>query len=329
MLELLGLSETEAAIYEFLVTNGPGSLTRLARQLSIPRTRVVRGIEVLARKGLVARMPGQAARYMAIQPGTALGALTQAREQELGRARAWMRELDELFDRRNRSGDLAELVEVVDGAEGVWNALQRVQQIAKDQVRCFDAPPYLEPQPAEPNADELSLLNKGVLSRTIYAREGVLVPGRMVHIRAAMLNGAQARTAQVPIKMLIGDNELALIPAREGITSTGARSPSAYLIHPSALLDALSALFEALWERALPLNVTSLPDGGVQPGGVIDESDRRIIAMLASGATDDAIGRALDLSRRTVLRRVHQIMDNAGVQTRFQLGIEARARGWV
>ncbi len=48
-----------------------------------------------------------------------------------------------------------------------------------------------------------------------------------------------------------------------------------------------------------------------------------LLRLLATGLSDQAIGRRLDLSRRTVQRRVRSLMDTFGVQTRFQLGMRA------
>lgn len=48
-----------------------------------------------------------------------------------------------------------------------------------------------------------------------------------------------------------------------------------------------------------------------------------LLRLLAGGLSDQAIGRRLDMSRRTVQRRVRSLMDHFGVQTRFQLGMRA------
>ncbi|HIV58681.1 MAG TPA: helix-turn-helix domain-containing protein [Candidatus Stackebrandtia faecavium] len=48
-----------------------------------------------------------------------------------------------------------------------------------------------------------------------------------------------------------------------------------------------------------------------------------MLHLLANGLSDQAIGRRLGMSRRTVQRRVRSLMDYFGVQTRFQLGMRA------
>ena len=57
--------------------------------------------------------------------------------------------------------------------------------------------------------------------------------------------------------------------------------------------------------------------------------DQRILALLDAGLTDRALGNHLGLSQRTVQRRVRHLMEPAGVDTRFRLGVEASRRGWT
>ncbi|MFC7218055.1 hypothetical protein ACFQLX_07720 [Streptomyces polyrhachis] len=50
------------------------------------------------------------------------------------------------------------------------------------------------------------------------------------------------------------------------------------------------------------------------------ETLRRIVVLLARGRTDDQISRELALSKRTVQRRIAQLMELYGVTSRFALG---------
>ena len=44
---------------------------------------------------------------------------------------------------------------------------------------------------------------------------------------------------------------------------------------------------------------------------------------------DEQIARALGMSVRTVRRRVADLMDELGADSRFQAGVEAVRRGWI
>lgn len=62
--------------------------------------------------------------------------------------------------------------------------------------------------------------------------------------------------------------------------------------------------------------------GHSAPASLLPEQ-RELLGLLADGLSDQAIGRRLGLSRRTVQRRVRSLMDHYSVQTRFQLGLRA------
>jgi DNA-binding NarL/FixJ family response regulator len=91
---------------------------------------------------------------------------------------------------------------------------------------------------------------------------------------------------------------------------------SALVVRGSALLDALINMFLLLWDQALPV-VPDIEDGA------LDDTDRRLLTMLASGMQDDTIARQLRVSTRTVGRRVANLMERLGVKTRFQAGVYA------
>ncbi|WP_139827727.1 helix-turn-helix domain-containing protein [Nesterenkonia sp. PF2B19] len=50
---------------------------------------------------------------------------------------------------------------------------------------------------------------------------------------------------------------------------------------------------------------------------------------MASGLTDEHMARELGISRRTLSRRVQDLLERTGARTRFQLGVQAARRGWL
>jgi len=101
--------------------------------------------------------------------------------------------------------------------------------------------------------------------------------------------------------------------------------PSAAVIH-APLTRTLTALFEELWQRAMPASLSmSRPAESGAPSG----TDIRLLSLMLGGLTDDAIARQLGVSRRTVQRRVLRLIRLAGVDTRLQLIWRAGERGWL
>ncbi|OLT18092.1 hypothetical protein BJF80_02095 [Serinicoccus sp. CUA-874] len=77
-------------------------------------------------------------------------------------------------------------------------------------------------------------------------------------------------------------------------------------------------LFDELWRRAEPLMSR---DASAQ--------DVKLLELLSLGFKDEAIARQMGLGLRTVRRRVAALMDEHGVDTRFQLGLAVSRRGLV
>jgi DNA-binding NarL/FixJ family response regulator len=163
-------------------------------------------------------------------------------------------------------------------------------------------------------------------------------PGRLHgDILPSVRGGEQARVrAELPLKLVISDDQAAIIPFS---LAPGGHS-AAYLIRPSPMLVSLEALFEAEWERAVPLRDATPPrdadtaaetvpaDPG--PAAVQAETERRaLLTMLSSGLTDAAIARTQGWSPRTTQRRIHDLMTELGASTRFQAAVMAARRGWL
>ena len=94
------------------------------------------------------------------------------------------------------------------------------------------------------------------------------------------------------------------------------------------MLDALLALFDRVWRDGLPLvlGTSGLVEG---TSDALPELDSRILGLLLAGLTDHAVANQLNLSMRTVQRRVRALMDMVAADTRLQLGYHAARRGWI
>lgn len=89
------------------------------------------------------------------------------------------------------------------------------------------------------------------------------------------------------------------------------------LIRDPMLIAAFTALHEATFAQGVSL---------LEP---TDEGrpEDRLVDLMALGLKDEAIARILGWSLRTVRRRIAALMDEQGVETRFQLGAALLARG--
>jgi len=59
----------------------------------------------------------------------------------------------------------------------------------------------------------------------------------------------------------------------------------------------------------------------------VDETERAVLRLMTDGLTDEAIARRLEVSDRTVRRKVAQLMAQVGADSRFQFAIKAQRAG--
>ncbi|MET8124716.1 helix-turn-helix domain-containing protein [Streptomyces sp. NPDC005065] len=324
MLEVLGIDPESESVYAALLSGRPVTLDDLVRTAGLPPARLRVALRRLQSSGLVGRRHGRPATYIAIDPEVALDGLLLNRQDELHKARLRAGEFTERFRRAAATRDPAEVIEIVTGTDAVQQRSDQMVRNVRHQLRVFDKPPYHDGG-LDPNQAELDLLNRGVTVRAVYDAASIDIPGRQKLVRMWAEAGEEARIlADVPTKMGLVDDRLAMLPLRAG--SGPDPSPSFVVLHRSAVLDALSALFEALWAVAQPLRTQDAAGDDPQ---ALSEREQLLVSLLTAGLPDEAIARQADLSYRTLQRRVRALMERAGASTRFQLGIHAAANGWV
>jgi predicted transcriptional regulator len=326
VLEAVGVTGVAARVYAELVQTDQLSAEQVADRCALSARQAAAELRNLASLGLAFRVTGRPVRYRAVAPDLAISALIAQREEELTDARATMHRLTEVFQEASRVRHPDVHVEVVHGTANIARLGVRVHEQTQHQLRGFDRPPYSH-EPGTNYRLEDSRLAVGVAYRVIYDNDALAIPGRMTDdILPSSAAGEQARTRpELPVKMLISDDQFALIPA--AVTSRSI--DTTFVIHRSPILDALIALFEAEWARATPIPGTPPAPGNGAATGAPDAETATLLAMLAAGMTDASIARSLTWSMRTTQRRMRQLMTDLRVTSRFQAGVAAREKGWL
>jgi hypothetical protein len=326
VLEAVGITGTAARVYAELVQSDQLSAGQVAERCAISARQAAAELRSIASLGLAFQVSRRPVRYRAVAPDLAISTLIAQRESELKEARATMHRLTEVFQETSRVRHPDAHVEVVHGTSNIARLTVLVHEQTQHQLRGFDRPPYShEPGTNYPLED--SRLADGVAYRVIYDSAALAIPGRMTDdILPSSAAGEQARTRpELPIKLLISDDQFALIPA--AVTSRSI--DTTFVIHRSPMLDALIALFEAEWVRATPIPGTPSAPGSETAAGAPDSETAALLAMLAAGMTDASIARSLSWSVRTTQRRMRQLMSDLGVTSRFQAGVAACEKGWL
>lgn len=137
-------------------------------------------------------------------------------------------------------------------------------------------------------------------------------------VQQSVRAGEQARVRQtVPVKMMHVDDTVALVT----IDQTG--TAGALHIESPALLRLLAEWFDALW------NAPDTTVIGTEAPTELTPVRHRILGLLASGLTDEAIAHHTGTAVRTVRRHVSAILEILQVDSRFAAGVAAVRRGWL
>ncbi|MGH3859492.1 helix-turn-helix domain-containing protein [Actinokineospora sp.] len=322
LLEPVGLSESDNAVYLALVGAPKASLAELADRVHLPVGSVRRAMTRLVGAGLVTKMLTRPTRYLPAPPDTAVEALVARRRRELQDLRIAAGELALRLERPASSGP-AGLVELLEGDEVIQHHLEQTQAQARAEVLIIDTPPYLQGAPVR-NEGELANLARGVAYRCIYDRPALEEPGHFDDLVECVRAGEQARTLiSVSMKMQIVDREIAIIPVSFTQTETRTR----LLVRASPMLDALVQCFESLWHQAVPVAMPAGSGNQGAPDAPDGERDLALLTLLGAGMKDRAIARTLGVTERTLSRYIRELMDSLEADTRFQAGIQAARLG--
>ncbi|WP_431683435.1 helix-turn-helix domain-containing protein [Kitasatospora sp. KL5] len=330
MFAALGLDPAQEEVYRLLAARVDRSVAELAADTGRTTDEVGGLLAALAARGLATAAPGAEGReagtvYTAAPPDIALGAVLRQRRDELHAAEAGLAELADQHHRAARDR-ASGAVEVLTDITAVRHRFAQIQHSARHQVRSMIVP-NLTVVPHPQNEAGRAGLRRGVRYRAILQRSALTGPGMVADVLASLAEGEQLRVADhVPVKLVIADSSVAMVP----LSSARNTAAASVLVHAGGLLDALIAYFETSWQAAFPIAANTVGDGLAESRpDEIDELDSRILALVLAGLTDQAAAGQLGISRRTVQRRITDLMARAGVETRIQLGWQAARRGWA
>jgi DNA-binding CsgD family transcriptional regulator len=141
-------------------------------------------------------------------------------------------------------------------------------------------------------------------------------------LSALARSGAQVATAPViPPAIVIVDSRVALMAANEPYEGNAG---SAFLLRDPEIAGYLASAIHSLWAMAMPLRDLSETTGeGLSP------VDQALLRLLAEGKTQHEVARSLNLSVRTISRRIADLKQELKADSPLQAGMEAVRRGWL
>ena len=317
----LGFDADAQRLYAVVLSTPRAGVDDLGWASGLPIERVRAALERLTDAALVTLEDG---RVVPQPPDDAIGRILTTRGAELRAAREQLEEVRRVlpaFAAEHRSatslGDESVTVEVIRGRDVVSSL--RILAAGAPGEMLWMRPDQWKYEDGH-RADEMvkELLESGRRSRVLYPARVLEEAPAVVRERAAA--GEQVRLlAAIPTRMAILGTTVAMIPHR-----LGNDAERVLVIRQESMVQALRLLFEVLWDSALPIP-------GFETARDHDNlgARRLLLEQLSSGAKDEHIARALGLSLRTVRRRVADLMEALGAESRFAAGAEAVRRGWL
>jgi DNA-binding CsgD family transcriptional regulator/sugar-specific transcriptional regulator TrmB len=328
VLEPLGVDEATFAVYHALLREPDSTPEQIAALLSRPVGEVLHLMEGLRKLDLLVPTWTNPSLEHAVHPRVGLSGLAERRRAELNRLLSELREAEssaevlaeqynELLTSRT-SGDIEVL-------KGRANASRRIEELglkAREAVWAL-VPAHVDDilAPAEESPD-VPLLERGIKMRTVYLQSMTLSKLGLEFAAVIHKMGGEVRaTPTLPMRLLIIDQEMAIMPMNPEIESAGA------VIHRSpAVISLALALFDLYWARATELFAPADRGGGDSP---LTAHEAEVLRLLAGGAKDEQVARLLGISLRTARRITANLSERLDAASRFELGVAAAKRGWV
>jgi DNA-binding CsgD family transcriptional regulator/predicted DNA-binding transcriptional regulator len=323
----IGVDPLHERVYRYLVREGRSrSAIHVARDLGMSSRVATTVLRKLEQQALVIQAESRPPAYVVSPPELALESLVARRGEELAQVRLLAKELQGTFHRALDSSRAHDLVEVIVGREQLMLYYLHLVQGARVQFDTLTKPPYVSGDDTTDNIlhAEGAGIRRGVRFRSVYESEALNETMTLTVAEQSMALGEEARAISgvLPMKLALFDKRIGFVPLKVDDPNVGA-----LVVHPSPLLEALVALFDGIWARAVPLG--SGGNSATPWPAALDERARQVLLLMSAGLKDESIARAMGMSRRTVQKYVTTTMTLLGARTRFQAALLARERGWV
>lgn len=292
---------------------------------------VERAVARLADLGLLVPTPTASSGYVCARPEEALTRLLAVEEQiveesrrRLMSSRDQVRTLMRSFPLRGQLTGEAHVELLLSGAEvnsfieGQAGGIQR-RQLA---MHPGGAPP--QELVDEMILRDIEVISRGAQIRALYPKHITAIGYVRDYLAEATHQGAEVRLSlYLPIRMILVDEDLAVLPIDPRDTSKGA-----FAIRSAEIARSLEAIFDFHWHSASKLDEVHEATG-LRGQFSLTAQEQAIIRMLAMGAKDDAIARRLRVSPRTLSRAIAAMLERLDVQSRFQAAVQLTRAGLI
>ncbi|MFE3559565.1 LuxR C-terminal-related transcriptional regulator [Streptomyces sp. NPDC059193] len=328
MLEALGLDSQVEAVYRGMLAQPTGGVAELAQRARLTESEVRHGLDRLVDLGLLTPSRDTVGALRAVSPEAGLEQLLRRQEEDVARRQYALAQSKAAAARAVAEyADLQPNTET-DGTERLvgLDAIQsRLELLARELNReCLAITPGGAQSQASLDASrplDEEAFGRGIDMRVIYQDSVRNDPATLAYAQWTTQHGGEVRTSPLlPPRLLVFDRTTAVVPIDPANSRLGALCTTS-----AGIVTSLVTLFEQTWDTAVPLG----PTRERVSGNGITAQERELLKLLASGVTDEAAGKRLGVSLRTVRRRMSTLMERLEATSRFEAGLKAAHRGWL
>jgi hypothetical protein len=323
----LGFNDLQERTYRALLEKPEHDLTTLEAQVGAPKDDLRVVLAHLVDLGVARHHPAAPSGVAAGDPCAALGSLIERREDELlgqfrrvADTRAELSALSALD--ASRAPGLHGGLQGVEWIDGMADARERLRELSFLTRTSVYSVQSGERQLEVGQPLDLCGLRRGLDLRLIYERAVVYEEPNRTCLPHLMAAGARVRVTDRRVeRLVIIDEQVAVVPIDPQDTGRGA-----LVVRQAGLLTGFLRLFDRLWDEAreLPADIQETP-----PEPELTDEDRRLLALLAAGNTDEVAARQVGVSVRHLRRRIARLTARLQASSRFEAGVEAVRRGWL
>ncbi|MFJ2707685.1 LuxR C-terminal-related transcriptional regulator [Streptomyces sp. NPDC087428] len=323
---LIGQDELCIEVYRLVITRPGWDVAEIARHLRVPKPDVLEKMDRLAELSML--LPSKETKNaVVIDPEVSLASYIHQRERQIHSQQvelASVRAATARLAAAHASGRAHHSSLGLERLEGIDEVRARLTELARNatgELLAFmpGGAQSEEALQASRPLDEASLA-AGVAVRTIYLDSVRNDRATIQYAHWLSELGGETRTLpSLPLRMLIADEAVALVPIDPENSRAGA-----VVMQAPGVVTALVALFHLLWERATPLGAPHPPASDAPTS-----QEMALLQLLAQGQTDEVVSRKMGLSLRTTRRMMASVSAKLGARSRFEAGILAARAGWL
>ncbi|MBB1259189.1 TrmB family transcriptional regulator [Streptomyces alkaliterrae] len=327
MLTSFGLTPVCERVYHAMVQAPHLGVAEIAESLELTESEVRPALDALIDLTLLRVSREEPERLRPVDPQIGLQILISHQEEELARREreiAIMRARSALLATSQQKSESASLPSQNEYLSGPGALRDRLRELVTDGTTEVNISlPSGVPSELSPG---FAVLLEDIVDLG-RARLRALLPGTAAQhpvsdlIRGMAERGVALRaTPALPPCMLLVDGNVAVLPR-----NPTAESSDATIVRDTSVLSPLVTTFEQMWLTATALSELRAPDGSAN----LAFDERVLLRLLASGITDESVAQQLGVSRRTVQRKISDLIQRLGANSRFDAGLKAGRCGWI